>query len=346
MIRHSVLSPEESKSLASRIDFATFSGREVLITGASGMIGAYVASSLIQGCSLQGLYPPKLTLLSRTLRSGNITLFSSFPCVRVVETELLEWNVDRDFDFLIHAASPASPTKYRDPDSVIQANLGFLRRIQKQAMPRSTLFISSGEVYGSSPPRWVDENYKQPFIPPSSRAVYPEAKIASESLLWEMGADGSTSPFVARLFHSFGPGLKMDDGRSFGDFLWSAARGRDLSLMSSGASVRTLLYIEDAVAGLLTVLTKGNPGEPYNIGSNFPMSISEFAELVGQVSEVQVHYPSSSEKPKADYIHSPNHVIVPSIEKASSLGWKQMVRLDVGIRRTIDWIQRELRGGK
>ncbi len=341
-ISKAVLNSEESVSLASRIDFQAFSGTEMLVTGASGMIGAYFASSIIQGCSIQGLNPPSLTLLTRTLSSGNISIFSGSPSVRVVETELVGWKVDRSFDFLIHAASPASPTKYGDPTAVIQANLGFLESIQRQGMPRSTLQISSGEIYGSNPPRSVEETYSQAVIPASPRAVYPEAKIAAERLLAEMGANGSTSPFVARLFHAFGPGLRKDDGRSFGDFLWSAAGGTNLSLLSSGAAIRTFLYIEDAVAGLLTVLTKGTPGEAYNVGSNEPMAISDFADLVSRVAGVKVQYPSPSSKTRADFVHSPNQVIVPSIEKISKLGWRPMIPLETGVKRSLDWLAREL----
>jgi UDP-glucuronate decarboxylase len=341
-MKDSVLSANESESLASRIDFSAFSRSEILVTGASGMIGAYIASSLIQGCSIQGLHPPKLTLLTRASGSGNISIFPGNPYVRIIETELVEWKVDRSFDFLVHAASPASPTKYNDPQAVIQANLGFLESIQRQIMPRSTLYISSGEVYGSIPPRLVDEDYRQAVIPKSARAVYPEAKIAAELLLWDMGERGQTLPFVARLFHSFGPGLRRDDGRSFGDFLWSAASGKDILLLSSGSAIRTLLYIEDAVAGLLTILTKGTAGEAYNIGSDVPTSISEFAELVGRVAGVKVTYPSSADEPQVEYVQSPNQSIVPSNAKVSQLGWRQMVPLDTGVRRCLEWIKREL----
>lgn len=341
MFQNSVLSAAESESLASRVDFQSVSGSEIVVTGASGMIGAYISFSLLEGCALQGLPPPKLTLLNRALNSGNISRFSGIPHVRIVNTQLVGWQVDRSFDFLIHAASPASPTKYNDPQAVVQANLGFLESLQKQSMPRSTMYISSGEVYGSSPPSSVEENFNEAAIPPSGRAVYPQTKIAAERLLWEMGVAGLTSPRVARLFHSFGPGLRRNDGRSFGDFLWSAASGRNVSLLSSGAAIRTFLYIEDAVAGILTVLTKGTAGEAYNIGSDKPMAVSEFADLVGRVAGVNVQYPSSSEESQVGYLHSPNQVIVPSIAKASQLGWSQMVPLEKGVKRTLDWIQKE-----
>jgi nucleoside-diphosphate-sugar epimerase len=261
------------------------------------------------------------------------------PNVRIIETELVEWKVDRSFDYLIHAASPASPTKYKSPESIVQSNLGFLESLREQCLPPSVLFISSGEVYGSSPPLYVDESYNSAVIPRSARSVYPEAKISTERLLQEMKRDGLTSPLIVRLFHSFGPGLRVNDGRSFGDFLWSAAHAENLSLLSSGSSIRTFLYIEDAVAGLLTVLTKGIPGEPYNIGSDKPMAISEFADLVARIAGVEVLYPATSLETRDDYVHSPNLMVVPSLEKAVNLGWRPMVELGKGVERTLDWIR-------
>ena len=339
-----VVSKQEVESLSRRLNFSSLSGREFLITGASGMVGGYITSVLLESCAALGLPSPKLTLLTRSMSSTNLRPFIRNSSVTVVETDLNSWRVDKRYDFLIHAASPASPTKYGDTKAVVGANVGFLANLEKQVMPESTLFISSGEVYGANPPLAVDENFDGAVIPESLRAVYPESKLAAERLLWKMGEKGLTKPLVARLFHSFGPGLRDADGRSFGDFLWAAARGRDLELLSSGSAIRSFLYLEDAVAGLLTVLAKGIPGEVYNVGSGNPVAISEFAELVGRVAEVKVRYAPSSVPPHSDYVESPNQVVVPSNTKVSQLGWRQVVPLETGVRRSLLWIQKELGG--
>lgn len=345
MTKSNVVSNQESESLSRRLDFSSLSGKEFLITGASGMVGGYITSVLLGSCSTLGLPPPKLTLLSRSKSSTNLRQFLENSSVSVIETDLSSWRIDKSYDFLIHAASPASPTQYGDTEAVVGANVRFLANLEKHVMPESTLFISSGEVYGANPPLAVDEDFDGAVIPESPRAVYPESKLAAERLLWKMGEEGLTKPLVARLFHSFGPGLRDADGRSFGDFLWAAARGRDLELLSTGSAIRSFLYLEDAVAGLLTVLTKGRPGESYNIGSANPVAISEFADLVGRVAGVKVQYPSSLEVTKPGYVHSPNHVVVPSNKKISQLGWRQIVPLETGVRRSLLWIQKELRGG-
>lgn len=339
-----LVSNQDVESLASRLDFSAISGNQFLISGASGMVGGYMASALLKCCSALDLPLPKLTLLARRMSSRNLRQFAGNSAVTLVETDLNSWRVDKTYDFLIHAASPASPTQYRDAKAVVETNVGFLDNLKKQLMPESTLFISSGEVYGANPPLAVDEDFDRAVIPDSLRAVYPESKIAAEQLLWQMGEDGKTKPLVVRLFHSFGPGLKDADGRSFGDFLWAAARGRNLELLSSGSAIRSFLYLEDAVAGLLTVITKGIPGQAYNVGSGSPLAICDFAELVGRVAGVDVKYASSSVPTKGDYVQSPNRIVVPSNSKVSQLGWKQIIPVDTGVRRTLDWIKRELEG--
>ena len=338
----SSVSSSESEALARRIDFRKVAGREILVTGASGMVGSFLTASLISCCRVQGLVTPKITILARSARASILTQFLQDDCVSVVETALSNWQLDKSYDILIHAASPASPTKYGDARSVLEANVGFLENLADQKMPETTLFVSSGEVYGAEPPEGVLETQKVEAILNGPRAVYPQAKIAAENLLIDLGGQGITNPLIARLFHSFGPGLRDDDGRSFGDFLWSAARRRDISMLSPGDAVRTFLYLEDAVAGLLAVLTEGLSGETYNVGSELPVTILEFANSVAQVSGVEVTRATDLDIAKRAYVSSPIASIIPSTKKLRDLGWSQEVALTEGIARSIDWLRRQL----
>lgn len=342
----SSLTIKESWAFAERIDFRKIAGREILITGASGMVGSFLTSALIAGCQIQGLPLPKISLLVRNIRSDNLLQFLGQDHVTIIETNISQWSIDKAYEMLIHAASPASPTKYGDAESIIDTNVGFLENLAKQIMPKTTLFVSSGEVYGTSPPLGVAETQKLGDIPEGPRAVYPQAKIAAERLLSEMGAGGQTEPLVARLFHSFGPGLRREDGRSFGDFLWSAAQGRDIRLLSPGGAIRTFLYLEDAVAGLLTVLTRGVSGETYNVASEEPMTILDFATAIAEVARVKVGQSADFEQLKTDYVHSPNATIVPSNRKLRELGWTQKVSLQEGISRSLEWIELMVRSSR
>jgi UDP-glucuronate decarboxylase len=337
------MTPGESISLSNRVDFQKLSGLEILLTGASGMVGAFLASALIECCLVRDLPPPKLTLLSRNSRSSNLTQLREYDSVEIVETDLIKWQTAKRYDVVIHAASPASPTKYGDPASIVETNVGFLKSLGKQTNPGTVLFVSSGEVYGTNPPLRVDETYEGNFAQDNPRFLYPKAKLSAENALWGLAAAGNTKPLVARLFHSFGPGLKDEDGRSFGDFLWSAARDRDLELLSSGTAIRTFLYLEDSVAGLLTVLTEGSSGQIYNVGSEEPVSIINFASRVASAAGVQISRPSIPEKNVDNYMHSPTPTIVPSNQKLCALGWSQKVSLEEGIRRSLNWIRLQLK---
>jgi len=337
-----ILTKSEFLTLAEQIDFRYFENKSVLVTGATGMLGSYMCSTLLMGARIQGVTPPNLTLLVRSVRSPNLKYFSHEPSVQIYETELLDWAPDRIFDILIHAASPASPTKYGDSKSVSDSNSGWLERLAEASMPKATLFVSSGEVYGSNAPKNVDEDFVGESIPDSPRAIYPLAKLAGESTVLKLFDNGATIGYIARLFHTFGPGLRPDDGRSFSDFLWAAANGLPIRLRSSGSDIRTFLYVEDAVSGLLTVLIKGVPGGIYNVGSNVPVSILDFAKEVGKTGGVQVHLGDLDSGQNATYVHSPNKCMIPSNNKLALLGWRQMVSMNEGISKTIDFMRKRL----
>jgi len=327
---------EELDSIASRTDFRPFAGKRVLITGASGLIGSYLAGTILAGTKLHGGQPVFLDLLVRNKTQPNLEPFLLEPTVRVIECNLQDWTPEESYDYLIHAASPASPTKYGDPSEIYSSNLGFLQRLSSFEMPKVTLLISSGEVYGPAAPVPIYEELRAENIPDSSRAAYPLAKMAAEDYLLSIPLDSGTRVQIARLFHTFGPGIRVDDGRSFADFIWAAASNQQIQMRSSGSAIRTFLYLEDAICGLLTVLHKGTNREIYNVGSTVETSIYEFASLVGKLGEVEIQVNNSSLGVEG-YVSSPNHRIVPSVKKLELLGWSMRVDLKTAIRRTLKW---------
>ncbi len=337
-----IVSNFDALGLAERLDFGPFSGKELLITGASGMLGSYLTHSIIACTRLQGYKAPNLTLLVRKKSSPNLRGMDSDHAVKVVESELLSWRPKQAYDTLIHAASPASPTKYANISEVFDSNVTFLKSFGAGETPKQILYISSSEVYGPDAPDVIDESFVGNPIPESERAIYPKSKLEGEKVLSKMFERGQTNTYIARLFHTFGPGLRQDDGSSFSDFLWAAAKGNPVELRSPGEDIRTFLYLQDAVAAMLQILTKGDPGEIYNVGSETPLRIRDFAEKVGLSSGVQVKIPKGLPRNHVDYNHSPNKSIVPSTKKLRGLGWSPIVPLDVGIGGTLDWMRGEL----
>ncbi len=339
-----LVSQKEVESLLLRFDFRALAGKRLLITGATGMVGSYLCEAILRGCEQAGIVQPELTLLVRQASRGNLATISHRRNVIVVETALSNWHTDVEFDYCVHAASPASPTQYSDEVAVSEANLGFLKSLSEGKLPAVLLFVSSGEIYGPQAPLGVSEDFEGESAPRSLRSIYPEAKKAAELLLRQLGEEGRTKPVVARLFHSFGPGVSRHDGRSFADFLWSGALGQDIKLRSSGSDVRTFMYLEDSIAGILGCLTLGGSQEIYNVGSDIPHRVADFAETVGRLCGVDVIKQASGILDKDTYLHSPNRSLVPSISKLQSLGWSQQVSLEEGVQRSIWWIRMGLAG--
>lgn len=331
------VSPIEIESLRNRVRVDGFAGKEFLVTGASGMVASYFVSALQGVCEALSYSPPNFTLLVRDLSSKNLHQFQNLSNIRLIQADLEQWDVDREFDFLLHAASPASPTKYKNPAEILNANVGFFENLSKTAFPKHSLFISSGEVYGSRSPVPVTEGYKGSIDISDNRSAYPLAKLEGERLLLKLAMENEADAKIVRLFHTFGPGMKPDDGRSFADFLWVAARGKDIVLHSTGSDIRTFLYLEDAFAGMLQVLNEGSNFETYNLGSRSPLSVLEFAKLVGDTAGVNVVSKSVENLPPVGYVPSPNAIIVPSINKIAEIGWSERIGVIESIRRTLIW---------
>jgi UDP-glucuronate decarboxylase len=337
-----LVSQKEVESLLQRFDFRRLAGKRLLITGVTGMVGSYLCEAILRSCEEAGGVQPELTLLARQASRSNLATISHRKNVTVVETALSTWHSDLEFDYCVHAASPASPTQYSDAVAVSEANLGFLKSLSKGKLPGVLLFVSSGEIYGPQAPLGVSEDFEGESAPRSLRSIYPEAKKAAELLLRQLGEEGRTKPVVARLFHSFGPGVNRNDGRSFADFLWSGALGQDIILRSSGSDIRTFMYLEDSIAGILNCLTLGSGQEIYNVGSDVPERVADFAEAVGRICGVEVIKQPIGNLEKDSYLHSPNKSLVPSNSKLRSLGWSEQVTLEEGIQRSICWIRMKL----
>lgn len=331
----------EARSILEKADLSSLSEKELLITGGSGMIASYFVSILLNSFKLLGQKPPRVTLLVRDLAASNLGEFASESSIVIEKCDLVEWAPLHSYDYLIHAASPASPTKYGKPEEILEANTGFLERLKTVGAPRETLLISSGEVYGTRPPNPVPESYVAQSLNMGIRESYPAAKLAAEKMLLEMGEQGLTHAKVIRLFHTYGPGMKLDDGRSFADFIWAAAKGEDISLRSMGEDIRTFLYLEDAVAGIITVLLSGTRSSVYNLGSHEKLSILEFAKHVADEAKVKINLPQR-EAPHEEYSQSPIHLLLPDTSKLQNLGWYPTVSTKEGIRRSLTWARNTL----
>jgi dTDP-glucose 4,6-dehydratase/UDP-glucuronate decarboxylase len=257
------------------------------------------------------------------------------------------------FDYILHAASIASPMYYRQfPIETIDANVNGLRHLLDYARSRSDegtplegmLFFSTSEIYGDPSPDAIPtpETYRGFVSCTGPRACYDESKRLGETLCVNFARQHGVRVTMARPFNNYGPGLNINDRRVLPDLARNVLNGEDMVLLSDGRATRTFCYVADALSGYLKVLVNGQPGEPYNIGTDAPeVSIRELAERVASLgNELFAYRGSVSYQTSTDaaYLTDNPNRRCPDLTKArSTLGYRPEVTLEEGLRRTLIW---------
>ena len=341
-----------------RQEFAYLSGKRLLITGGAGFLGHYLVQAVLywseRAGEAQGI---QLTICDNYIRGvpdwltklegdKNLTL------VKHDITSPLPQDIG-DFQYIIHAASIASPTYYRMyPIETMDANVNGLRLLleycreqkEKDKPVEGFLFFSTSEIYGDPPPKSIPtpESYRGNVSCTGPRACYDESKRYGETLCVNFAREYDLPIKIARPFNNYGPGLKITDGRVLSDFARDILAGRDIVMLSDGSPTRTFCYVADAIVGYYKILAKGHSGEAYNIGVGEPeISIADLAERVVGLARDLLDYKGKVVRqvsPDQDYlIDSPNRRC-PMITKArADLGYNPSISLDEGLRRSLIW---------
>jgi UDP-glucuronate decarboxylase len=345
--------------LAERLhaEFLTLSGTHLLITGGAGFLGHYlVQAPLAWNAANPSEAPVSVTVHDNFSRGVPRWLDElADPALRLVERDVLEpLPADEPrFDYVIHAASIASPTYYRRyPIETMDANVGGLRLLLDHAAERAgtadpvrgMLFFSTSEIYGDPGADHIPtpETYRGHVSCTGPRACYDESKRFGETLCVNFASERGVDIGIARPFNNYGPGLRIDDRRVVPDFARDVLAGRDIVLLSGGAATRTFCYVADAVDGYYRILLHGRPGEPYNIGNDAPeISMRELADRVAAVGAQLTGYTGSvvtGTSDDADYLTDNPTRRRPVIDKARrELGFDPEVDLDDGLERSLRW---------
>lgn len=329
---------------ANAVDWNIFSGKRVLITGASGFLPAYLVETLLYLNRVRSL-DVHVTALVRNrenfekrfahhLSNPNLTVL-----VRDVSKPIA---LKLPHHFIIHAASQASPKYYGvDPVGTLSANI--LGTMQLLELARnhpviSFLYFSSGEVYGETqnvPTKESDYGYVDPT---SVRSCYAESKRMGENMCVSWHAQYQVPAKIVRPFHTYGPGMKLDDGRVYADFVRDVIENRSIVVKSSGTALRAFCYLADATAGFFTVLLKGENGVPYNVGNaQAEISVMNLAKLLANLfPEKQLNVIKECNPTDSGYLQSPIARNCPDISRISTLGWTPRTNLTDGFKRTIE----------
>jgi len=339
-------------------ELGRLAGQKLLVTGGAGFLGYYlVQTALHWNRTTQEAKPIRLTVYDNYVRGmpGWLKELEGDPHLTLVQhdvTKPLPRNMG-DFQYIIHAASIASPTYYRKyPIETMDANVNGLRALLEYARLKDRpdqrvegfLFFSSSEIYGDPTPENIPtpETYRGNVSCTGPRACYDEAKRFGETLCVNFAQDAGVPVKAARPFNNYGPGLKITDRRVLPDFARDVLAGRDVVLLSDGAPKRTFCYVADAVIGYYKILVKGRPGEAYNIGVEAPeISIVEVAErVVAHARDLFGYTGKVVRQPSQDpsyLLDNPNRRC-PVITKArTELGYHPTVSLEDGLRRMLIW---------
>ena len=331
--------------LDNEIQWEKLKGKTVLITGVSGMIGGYIARTMVTLNNERG-FGMKLYGIVRNPEKLTNDLRDAITIIRQSVTESIPG--DERFDYVIHTASPASPLIMKDdPVGTIAANvLGTWNTLQvaKSSDAEGYLFISSREIYGEPDENqsYFTENTYGFVDPLDPRSCYPEGKKAAETMCVCFQKQYGLKTKAARLAHTFGPGMSIDDGRVQADFFRDVVNNRDIVLKSAGTAVRTYTYISDAVAGIFYILLNSPAQEvAYNISTTeSTVSIKELAEaMVDAYPERGLSLNFDIPEKKGNDGTAPFSAGILSSEKLIQLGWKPQVSLKEGIKRTVEYLE-------
>lgn len=339
-------------------ELAKMAGGHVLLTGAAGFLGYYLVQTLTH-FNQSAAAGDKITVtvfdnLSRGLPGWLETLIETKE-VTFQKFDLREPlpNPMPTVDWIVHAASIASPTYYRmDPIGTMDANINGLRNLldhslkqQKAGHPVSGfLFFSSSEIYGDPDPANIPtrEDYRGSVSCTGPRACYDEAKRYGETLCVNFARQYAIPVKMARPFNNYGPGLKITDGRLIPDFARNILDGNNIVMLSDGSPTRTFCYSADSIQGYYKVLVNGRNGEGYNIGVETPeISVADLAREMIKIAKDLFGYQGRvvlAESKDKDYlIDNPNRRC-PIIKKArTEISYAPRVDLHEGLRRTLTW---------
>jgi UDP-glucuronate decarboxylase len=305
--------------------------KSILLTGSQGMLGNGIVQKLIHLKEVGPLENTKLYFASRKWPNTKIRYCEKDIYTLIANSEIQ--TIKDAIDIVIHTASPSNVTQIHSYQELYDANLGILEKI-RNINPNRVIYLSSSEVYKGK--TMLEGDYYLNFDIDKKRDWYPIAKIKSEQFLKNCALENSFSVGIVRLFHTFGPGVKRNDGRSFADILWGAEVQRKITLHSRGEQVRSFLYLGDAVDAILNIAFSNESGyKIINLGSTQPVSIFEFAEIVSCITGSKINYDFISEFP-----HSTNDYVVPIMKNMNSYEWNAKVGIWEGIESTLNWIKR------
>ncbi|MEP6914920.1 MAG: UDP-glucuronic acid decarboxylase family protein [Acidobacteriota bacterium] len=306
----------------------------IVITGAAGFIGSHLSEALLdRGHSVVGID----NLLTGDTANVAHLAHRDFVLIKHDVTNYI--NVDGPVDAVLHWASPASPIDYLElPIPTLKVGaLGTHKALGLAKAKRARFVIAStSEVYGDPLEHPQKETYWGNVNPIGPRGVYDEAKRFAEAMTMAYHRYHGMDTKIVRIFNTYGPRMRLRDGRAVPAFMSQALTGEDVTIFGSGQQTRSFCYVSDLVDGIIRLM-ESNLNEPVNIGNPQEMTIEDIARaiirLTGSKSQL-VYRPLPEDDPK---------VRQPDITKARTLlGWEPKVGLEEGLTKTLEYFRKKV----
>lgn len=314
--------------------------KRVLITGGNGFIPSYLVDTIAFFNEVHPLRAIEVTVvnknpvtpdsrLSHLLGNPHLTFETqdvSLPFVPRVTPQII-----------IHAASRANPAYFKqDPLNTFDANVKGTRTLLDAAVkshPEAFLFFSSSEIYGNPPPEALPtpESYGGNVNTLGGLACYAEGKRASETLCGIFSNQFGIPTKIARIFHTYGPGIR-NDGKTITDMITQAFEDGEIRLKSSGSEKRAYMYVGDCARALFKILEKGNGGEAYNVGDDTSsISVGNMARLIRDKINPSIEIRGPTVLSEGEFIQDR----APNITRLRALGFSPKTSLDEGLERLL-----------
>ncbi|MCD0444401.1 SDR family oxidoreductase [Glycomyces sp. A-F 0318] len=302
-------------------------GSRLLVTGGAGLVGSHLVDALLaKGCDVTAV---------DNFVTGSRANLADHPRLTVVEADVTEGLPvgDEPFDAVLHFACPASPVDFATlPVEILRVDsVGTLHALDRALADGARfLMASTSEVYGDPHVHPQPESYWGNVNPIGVRSCYDEAKRFSEAAVAAYHRHKGLDAAIVRIFNTYGPRMRPDDGRVIPNFIGQALAGEPLTIHGDGSQTRSLCYVDDLVRGLVLLLESGEYG-PVNLGTEYELTVREMAEVILRLtgSRSTIEY---TDRPSDD----PERRRPDLTAARELLGYEPQVHYEAGLKSTID----------